>query len=318
MLAVLAAAAVLPAPSAAALDRDGHPHRLRTRRSSGSSSSSRAAGSRTTKRRDGSEPLRRALGDRVTKPGIDTDAAPDSAYGVEARISSTPGGSSCTCARARYFKYLSYEERRSPTRLVVDLWKAKPPSADGVSDRAESSAPARLSEDRVVLGRSWERNCRGQGAPPLRAFVRARAPQPAGRTRAHGSGDLFGRKLGRDVLLLGRRARQPGTLEAVSFSAKDGAVDCIAQVRGRLARLARALPNALVDSDALRAEAGARPVRRSVLPALAAGARLVRAGKIALGVLFLVVLAVVVGIAFAGSATGSPPGSAWRVSTSAG
>jgi hypothetical protein len=25
--------------------------------------------------------------------------------------------------------------------------------------------------------------------------------------------------------------RQPGTLEAVSFSAKDGAVDCIAQVR---------------------------------------------------------------------------------------
>jgi len=54
----------------------------------------------------------------------------------------------------------------------------------------------------------------------------------------------------------------------------------------------------------LRAEAGARPVRRE-RPARTRGgrARLVRAGKIALGVLSaLVVLAVVVGIAFAGSA----------------
>jgi vancomycin resistance protein YoaR len=60
----------------------------------------------------------------------------------------------------------------------------------------------------------------------------------------------------------------------------------------------------LVDSDALRAEAGARPVRRE-RPARTRGGRvrLVRAGKIALGALSaLVVLAVVAGIAFAGSA----------------
>ena len=61
----------------------------------------------------------------------------------------------------------------------------------------------------------------------------------------------------------------------------------------------------MVDSDALRAEAGARPVRRE-RPARTRGgrARLVRVGKVALGaLLLLLVLAVAVGIAFAGSAS---------------
>ena len=61
----------------------------------------------------------------------------------------------------------------------------------------------------------------------------------------------------------------------------------------------------MVDSDALRAEAGARPVRRE-RPARTRGgrARLVRAGKIALGALaLLLVLSLAAGIAFAGSAS---------------
>ena len=162
--------------------------------------------------------------------GIDTDAAPDSAYGVEA-ISSTPGGSSCTRARsAATSSTCSYESAAPRRGWWSTPWKAKPSSADAEFPTAPNRAPlARLSEDRVVLGRSWERKLPRARSALLRASVRARAPQPAGRTRAHGSGDLFREETGTTFHSVGRAAA--GNAEAVSFSAKDGAVDCIAQVR---------------------------------------------------------------------------------------
>jgi hypothetical protein len=75
----------------------------------------------------------------------------------------------------------------------------------------------------------------------------------------------------------------------------------------------------LLDSDALRAEAGARPVRRE-RPARTRGgrARLVLAGKIAVGALaLLLVLAAAAGIAFAGSASRIAAGVSIQGSTSA-
>jgi hypothetical protein len=78
----------------------------------------------------------------VTKPEIDTDAAPVSAFGVAARISQHAGRILLHLrSERRHFKYLAYEERGSPTRLVVDLWKAKPPSADAEFPTAPNRAP---------------------------------------------------------------------------------------------------------------------------------------------------------------------------------
>ena len=126
-------------------DRDGHPDRI-------------APGVRQSRRRvhgrqapgqpnagDGSRsPSAGARRSRVTKPGIDTDAAPDSAYGVEAHRPARRPDRPATCARAAATSSTcAYEERRSPTRLVVDLWKAKPPSADAEFPTAPNRAPLR-------------------------------------------------------------------------------------------------------------------------------------------------------------------------------
>jgi hypothetical protein len=168
----------------------------------------------------------------VSKPGIDTDAAPESAFGVEARIDQYSGRVVLRLHSARrHFKYLEYEELSSPTRLVVRLWKAKPPSADAEFPTAPQRAPLRgclrietfsvdpgsataEGKERRLFEHSFVltlRNRRGE-------HVRRVPVTAAGRNW----NETFSYAVG---------VRQPGTLEAVSFSAKDGAVDCIAQVR---------------------------------------------------------------------------------------
>jgi hypothetical protein len=168
----------------------------------------------------------------VSGPGIDTDAAPDSAFGVEARISQHAGRIVLHLHSERgRFKYLSYDDRSSPTRLVVDLWKAKPPGAGAEFPTAPQRAPLRgcleieafsvdpgsasaEGKERRLFEHSFTltlRNRRGVHVRrvPVTSFARS-------------WDETFSYSVG---------ARQPGTLEAVSFSAKDGAVDCIAQVR---------------------------------------------------------------------------------------
>jgi len=168
----------------------------------------------------------------VSKPGIDTDAAPESAFGVEARITQHAGRIVLRLHSARrHFKYLEYEELSSPTRLVVLLWKAKPPSADAEFPTAPQRAPLRgcLKVETFSVD-PGSATAEGKERRLFEhSFVLALRNRRGERVRmvpVTSSGGNWNETFPYSV-----GARQPGTLEAVSFSAKDGAVDCIAQVR---------------------------------------------------------------------------------------
>lgn len=232
MLAALAAAAALPAPGAAALTatdiRIGmHPAFVRVvvefsggilRDNETLALDPNPFGGRSTI--------------EMTKPGIDTDAAPESAHGVEALITQHLNRIVLRLhSDRRHFKYLAYEERRSPTRLVVDLWKAKPPSEDAEFPTAPNRAPLRgclkIETFSVDPGSA---TAEGKERRLFEhSFVLALRNRRGERVRmvpVTASGGNWNETFSYSV-----GVRQPGTLEAVSFSAKDGAVDCIAQVR---------------------------------------------------------------------------------------
>jgi hypothetical protein len=161
--------------------------------------------------------------------GVKTTAAAVRAHGVRVRITQGTGRIVVRLAAAkRRFKYVRESALRGPSRLVLDLYRAKPPSA---------AAEIRRAPDRCLTLRS--------------VTVGKRRVQAAGRER-----DLFEHSLavvlrganGRIVkqrpktAAAGRwsvdfrypaRPRQAGTLEAVALSAKDGTLDCLVQVRVR-------------------------------------------------------------------------------------
>jgi Immunoglobulin-like domain of bacterial spore germination len=235
VLAALAAAAVLPAPAAAALTatdiRIGmHPAFVRV-------VVDFTGGNLELNRTFATDP--NPFGGRslveVSKLGIDTDAAPDSAFGVEARISQHAGRIVLHLhSERRQFKYLSYDDRRSPTRLVVDLWKAKPPSADAEFPTAPQRAPLRgcleIETFSVDPGSTTaEGKERRLFEHSFTLALRNRRGERVRRVPVTSSGGNWNETFSYSV-----GERQPGTLEAVSFSAKDGAVDCIAQVRATL------------------------------------------------------------------------------------
>jgi hypothetical protein len=162
---------------------------------------------------------------RVDSPGITTQASPRTALGVS--VSITQGTNQIFVrinTQPRRFKYVSYFVLTGPDRLVIDLWKAAPPVP---------AAEIRRAPDRCLT---------------LDTFSVAGA-----RVRATGTErNLFERSLvvrvrGSDGRLVAEKPEigpnwstnfpyrvtrvQPGTLEAVALSAKDGALDCIVQVR---------------------------------------------------------------------------------------
>jgi hypothetical protein len=166
---------------------------------------------------------------RVTHPAVKTTAMPVRSNGVFARIAQGTGKITIRLTGAdRRFKYLFYFVQHTPEKLVLDLYKSRPPS-----DAAEIT--------------------RGRGG----CLTLAR--HSVTRTRVKASGrekDLFEHSL---VVRLRRRdgrihrqkpliavanrwranfayppaPRQTGTLEAVALSAKDGTLDCLVQVRVR-------------------------------------------------------------------------------------
>jgi hypothetical protein len=162
-------------------------------------------------------------------PGVKTTAMPVRSNGVFARIAQGTGKITIRLTGAdRRFKYLFYFIQHTPEKLVLDLYKSRPPS-----DAAEIT--------------------RGRGG----CLTLARHTITSTRVKASGrEKDLFEhslvvrlrRKGGRihrqkPLIALGNRwranfryptaARQTGTLEAVALSAKDGTLDCLVQVRVR-------------------------------------------------------------------------------------
>lgn len=166
----------------------------------------------------------------LTRPGVRTLAAPARRHGVTARIVQGSGRIAIRLtAAARRFKYVGYLALHRPERLVIDLYKARPPS-----DAAE-----------ITRGR--------RGCLTLREHaVGRRRVRAAGRERRLFEHSLFVALRRRNgtvhrlvpVTAFQRRwstrfryrrtARQTGTLEAVAASAKDGTLDCLTQVRVRM------------------------------------------------------------------------------------
>ena len=166
----------------------------------------------------------------LTRPGVQTTAAPVREHGVLARIAQGSGRIAISLSGAdRRFKYVGYFALHAPERLVLDLYKSRPPSEAAEITRGRGRC---LTLGEHTVGR--------------------RRVTAAGRERdlfEHSFAVALRRRDGRIHKLRGitafdRRwsttfryaqvARQTGTLEAVSTSAKDGTLDCLVHARVRM------------------------------------------------------------------------------------
>ncbi len=166
----------------------------------------------------------------LTRAGVRTTADPVRDEGVFARIAQGSGKITIRLTGDdRRFKYVGYFAQHTPERLVLDLYKARPPT-----DAAEIlRGPRRLPAADRPHRDPPPRQRRGPRAQPVRALAgRPAAPQrrphppPEGRDGVHAHVE--------HELRLPGGARQDGTLEAVALSAKDGTLDCLVQVRVRM------------------------------------------------------------------------------------
>jgi len=165
----------------------------------------------------------------MIRPGVQTTAAPVREHGVFARIGQAGGRITIRLSGAdRRFKYMGYAAQHAPERLVIDLYKSRPPSDDAEITRGRGGCLTLTSHsvtsDRVTAA-GRERNLFEH------SFV-VRLRRHGGRIHRQKPDTAASRRWSttfayRDV------ARQTGTLEAVALSAKDGSLDCLVQVRVR-------------------------------------------------------------------------------------
>jgi hypothetical protein len=165
---------------------------------------------------------------RVSKPGIDTNAPARSRFGVSARLVQGTNQIVLRLSGAHHrFKYLGYVTYAGPQRLVVDLWKARPPVAGAVFRSAPQGGCLTIASHTVGAGTAHAQGMeRGIFENQFAVGVRG----------ANGRGRLVGVTSSPSgawsrTFSFTVASRQPGTLEAVDFSEKDGSLVCIAQVR---------------------------------------------------------------------------------------
>lgn len=165
---------------------------------------------------------------RVSKAGIRTTAPARSAFGVRARL--TQGTNRIVLritATPRRFKYMGYVIYRGPERLVVDLWKARPPVAGAVFTTAPQGGCLTLDSWSVRRGRAV---AAGRERDLFEHMFQIGLRKANGRVaRAVGVAAFAGAWSRTFTYTVARR--QAGTLEVVDLSEKDGSLACIAQVR---------------------------------------------------------------------------------------
>jgi immunoglobulin-like protein involved in spore germination len=166
----------------------------------------------------------------MMRPGVRTTAAPVRDHGVFARIGQVGGRITIRLTGAdRRFKYMGYAAQHTPERLVIDLYKSRPPSDDAEITRGRGGcltlASHSVTRDRATAS-GRERNLFEH------SFV-LRLRRHGGRIHRQKPDTAAGRRWS-TTFTYRRAARQTGTLEAVALSAKDGALDCLVQVRVRL------------------------------------------------------------------------------------
>jgi hypothetical protein len=165
----------------------------------------------------------------VLHPGVRTTAMPVRAEGVFARIAQ--GGGRITIRLSghdRRFKYVGYTAQHTPERLVIDLYKSRPPTAGAQITRGRGGC--------LTLSRHSVTRRRVQAAGrERRLFEHAlvvRLRRSGGRIQRQRAETAFSRRWSTNFTYRHAR-RQAGTLEAVALSAKDGTLDCLVQVRVR-------------------------------------------------------------------------------------
>lgn len=179
---------------------------------------------------DPSDGLARAV---VAHTGIRTTAAAVKRHGVRVRITQSAGRLQIRFAAAgRRFKYLARRQLHGPERLVVDLYKSAPPSA--VAERPGTSASCLSIAAHADTGGTIRASGTAHGIFENQFTLAVR--NAAGRVVGHrnvafgGTAPSWTSTVDYTV-----NANQPGTLEAVDLSARDGALACLAQIRVPLA-----------------------------------------------------------------------------------
>jgi len=167
---------------------------------------------------------------RLRHPGVQTHAGAVRGAGVRAAVAGAHNRLDVVArATAGRFKYLRVSVLHAPERLVLDLYRSRPPVAGaeipvGAGGCLAISSVAPGSRAFTVRGREHDLF---EHSFVLR--VRNRAGRVVGQKVMTANG-AWRARVGYHV-----SAGQPGTLEAVADSAKDGSLDCLAQVRVTLA-----------------------------------------------------------------------------------
>jgi hypothetical protein len=162
-------------------------------------------------------------------PGIRTTATPVRDEGVLARIGQGAGRITIRLTgRDRRFKYVGYVAQRSPERLVIDLYKSRPPRPGAEITRGRGGC--------LTLGAHTVTRTRvtasGRERELFEHSLVVRLRRAGGRVHRQKAETAADRRWSTSFTY--RRARrQTGTLEAVALSAKDGTLDCLVQVRVR-------------------------------------------------------------------------------------
>jgi len=167
---------------------------------------------------------------RVRRRNVQADAAPARAAGVRAQVLGARNRLDVRVrAAAQRFKYVMVSALHAPERLVIDLYRSRPPGPGAEIPTGRGSC---LSLARVVPGRR-SFTMRGRELHLFEHSFLLRVRDARGRV----VGERVMTAAGHWSAVVRYRvaARQRGTLEAVADSAKDGALACIAQVGAPLA-----------------------------------------------------------------------------------
>jgi hypothetical protein len=129
----------------------------------------------------------------------------------------------------RRFKYVHAFAQHTPERLVLDLYKSRPPTEAAEITRGRGGCLT-LTDHRVTSRRV---TAEGRERNLFEHSLVVRLRRNGGRIHRQRPETAFMRRWSTEFTYP-RTVRQTGTLEAVALSAKDGTLDCIVQVRVRM------------------------------------------------------------------------------------
>jgi len=163
---------------------------------------------------------------RVTHAGITTGAGAVTQEHVTARLVQRSGFLTLRLsARKHRFKYLEHGVVHSPERLVVDLWKSRPPTTAAEFPTAPQGGCLSIDNFDALPGR-----VRADGTENdlfehmFQMNVRNQKGRVVGTRPVTASAGLWHRTVPFDI-----GVSQKGTVEVVDFSEQDGSLSCIAQ-----------------------------------------------------------------------------------------